>query len=155
MLTIHLATALVIHDDSVLLVASNYPNHARPLWNMPGGRQRPPELLCETAIRELYEETAMRGIVEELAYISESYDGETHFINATFLVQALGEPRIPNELADHVAGAAWVPKARVAERIQAAVVREPLLQYLAGGFPRRYAGYAEAGISIVFPLEDH
>lgn len=155
MLTIHLATALVIRDDAILLVASQYPNHARPLWNMPGGRQRPPELLPQTALRELYEETAMHGSAGDLAYVSESYDGQTHFINATFVVEAFGEPRIPHESGDHVAEAAWVPVSCIAERIEVAVVREPLLSYLAGGSGRRYAGYAEAGISIVFPLDAH
>ncbi len=157
MTCIHLATALVRRDDMILLVASRYPNHERPLWNMPGGRQEPGELLTQTVLRELNEETGMHGVARELCYISESYDGEMHFTNFTFAVEAGGEPELSRAQNDHVVDACWVPLTEIAERITVAVVREPLLAFLhgssAGARPpaARYAGYPEAGISIEFP----
>lgn len=150
MTRLHLATALVRRGEHVLLVASRYPNHQRPLWNMPGGRQQPGELLTQTALRELLEETSLRGVVRELCYVSESYDGETHFTNFTFAVDASGELRVPAGNADHICEAAWTAIPEIAGRIAVTVVREPLLAYLNGTLPR-YAGYAEAGVSIVFP----
>ena len=150
MTRIHLATALVRRGNAVLLVASRYPNHPQPLWNMPGGRQLPGELLSQTAVRELLEETSLRGAVRELCYVSESYDGETHFTNFTFAVDASGEICVPAANADHVCEAAWTPIPEIAGRIAVAVVREPLLAYLNETLPR-YAGYTEAGVSIVFP----
>jgi ADP-ribose pyrophosphatase YjhB (NUDIX family) len=148
-LHIHLATALVRRGGCVLLVASRYPNHAQPLWNLPGGRQKPGELLEHAAIRELEEETGLRGRVRELCYVSESYDRMTHFINTTFAVDAEGELQPPHAEGDHVVDAAWVPLESLAERLHVTVVREPLLAFLENG--RRYAGYAEAGITIEFP----
>lgn len=149
MTRIHLATALVRRGSDVLLVASKYPNHGEPLWNLPGGRQMPGELLTETALRELLEETGLQGSVRELCYVSESYDGATQITNVTFAVDAAGTPAVPTHGRDHVVSAEWVHAAELPKRIAVAVVREPLLGYLDKG--ARYAGYAEAGVSIVFP----
>ncbi|MGB8627558.1 MAG: NUDIX domain-containing protein [Candidatus Cybelea sp.] len=156
-MTIHLASGIAIRDGRLLLVASHYPNQPQPLWNLPGGRQQPSELLVETVVREFYEETQLRVHAGELAYVSESYDGERHFLNATFLVEpsfdklrmTRGELRMTGE--DHVVAAEWVPLSDVRERIVVAVVREPLLAYLQGVLERRYAGFHEAGITIEWP----
>ncbi len=149
MTRIHLASALVRRGSNILLVASKYPNHAQPLWNLPGGRQMHGELLTETAVRELREETGLQGSVRELCYVSESYDGATQITNVTFAVEADGTPAAPAHDGDHVVEVAWVSAGQIASRVAIAVVREPLLGYLGDGM--RYAGYAEAGVSIVFP----
>jgi ADP-ribose pyrophosphatase YjhB (NUDIX family) len=170
MTTIHLASGIAIHEGRLLLVASHYPNQPQPLWNLPGGRQQPGELLVETVVREVFEETQLRVHAGELAYVSESYDGERHFLNATFVLsfdgppfdglrpfdelRVTGEPfdrlRVTGE-EDHVVAAQWVPLGEVRERIVVGVVREPLLAYLQGVLERRYAGYHEAGITIEWP----
>ena len=153
-MTIHLASGIAIRDGRLLLVASHYPNQPQPLWNLPGGRQQPGELLVETVVREFYEETQLRVHAGELAYVSESYDGERHFLNATFLVELDGESsfdKLRMTPEDHVVAAEWVPLSDVRERIVVAVVREPLLAYLQGVLERRYAGFHEAGITIEWP----
>ena len=43
------------------MVASRYPNHREPLWNLPGGASVPGELLSETVVREVFEETGLRA----------------------------------------------------------------------------------------------
>src|SRR6202042_3675063 len=68
---IHLATGLIVHDGRLLMVASRYANHTDPLWNLPGGRQLPGELLAETVVREVFEETGLRAEAGEVAYVSE------------------------------------------------------------------------------------
>lgn len=108
------------------------------------------ELLDETVRRELREETGLDARVRELAYVSESYDGDLHFINATFCVDVQGEPHVPQG-DDHVVEIAWTPIAHLANRLHVAVVREPLLAFLNGTLSSRYAGFHEAGISIIWP----
>ncbi len=131
-----------------MLVASAYPNLIKPLWNLPGGRQNEGELLTAALQREFAEETGLVIRVGELLYVSESYDGATHFTNATFAVASDGDAELPSRDA-HVVAVEWVPLAEIAQRLTVSVVREPLLSYLNGDL-RRYFGYAEAGISIVF-----
>lgn len=157
-----IATGLAIRGTAeracVLLVASRYTNHPEPLWNLPGGRQHPGELLAETAERECLEETGVRVRAGELAYVSESYDEKgTHVINATFYVTPLDHSPLvlPFDRGehDHVVAAEWVPLAEIASRVSVAVVREPLLACLQGGLDRRYAGFGEAGITIEWPTD--
>lgn len=134
-----------------MLVASRYPNHAEPLWNLPGGRQQPAELLTEALRREVREETGLQPTVGELLYVSESYDGDAHFTNFTFHIDAAGEPKAAPHAGDHIVDLAWVPIADIESRVAVRVVREPLLAFLRRELKQRYRGYADAGVSIVFP----
>ena len=145
---IHLATGLAIRDGRVLLVASRYPSHDAPLWNLPGGRQQHGELLGTTVVRETREETGLAATVGDVAYVSESYDGDTHVLNVSFTMTVEGEIVLPTS-GDHVVAASWIAIDELAMQLSVAVVREPLLAYLQHG--QRYAGYPDAGISIVWP----
>jgi ADP-ribose pyrophosphatase YjhB (NUDIX family) len=147
---IRLATGLAIRDGRVLLVASTYRSHAQPLWNLPGGRVGPGELLRDAVVREAAEETGLRATVSELAYVSESYDGTRHIFNATFAIDVSGSV-VPPAGGDHVVAVEWVPIDRLAERIIVAVVRDPLVQYLRDR--TRYYGFADAGVTIEWPDE--
>ena len=146
--SIRLAHGLALRDGSVLLVASRYASHPQPLWNLPGGRVEPGELLTETVVRETREETGLRANVRELAYVSESYDGEQHVVATIFLMDVEGVIALPQS-QDHVAAARWEPVGEIAQRISVDVVREPLLRYLARG--TRYFGTHNAGVRVVWP----
>jgi ADP-ribose pyrophosphatase YjhB (NUDIX family) len=165
---IHLATGIAVSDERLLMVASRYPNQPQPLWNLPGGRQQPGELLVETVVREFSEETHVRVRAGALAYVSESYDGDQHFLNATFLVEVVSvssfDAACPERSrraqddtgmtpGDHVVAVEWVPLDAVSERIAVRVVREPLVAYLEGRSERRYIGYHDAGITIEWPAD--
>jgi 8-oxo-dGTP diphosphatase len=152
---IHLATGLLVRDNRLLMVASRYANQPEPLWNLPGGRQQSGELLAETVVREVFEETRLHVEPREVAYVSESYDGATHYLNVTFNVALVEGGCIPDDDAaeDHVVAVEWVPVAEVGQRIVVTVVREPLLAYLGGELPRRYAGFHEAGVTIEWPRD--
>ena len=146
-----------MRDECLLMVASRYANQPHPLWNLPGGRQQPGELLVETVVREFYEETGLRVRAGKLAYVSESYDGNRHFLNATFLVEVVEQASFDDTIrmmpGDHIVAVEWVPLDAVSERIAVRVVREPLVAYLEGRSERRYAGYHDAGITIEWPAD--
>jgi ADP-ribose pyrophosphatase YjhB (NUDIX family) len=147
---VHLCTGILIRAGRVLLVASRYPNQAEPLWNLPGGRRRPGELLEATLRREFAEETGLAVRRGPLAYVSESHDpvSGTHFLNVTFEVAADGEPALPAG-DPKLAGLAWVAREDIATRIVPAVVREPLAAYLRGE-GGRYFGFGVADVAIEF-----
>ena len=145
MTRIHLASGLAIQSGAVLLVASSYASHAKPLWNLPGGRQQHGELLEETVAREVHEETGLTASVLRLAYVSESYDGDTHVLSAIFEIETSGMIRAP-QADDHVVETQWCPLDELPSRLEVAVVREPLLTYLRDR--TQYFGVHDAGITI-------
>ena len=150
MTRVQLCTGILDRDGAVLLVASRYPNHAEPLWNLPGGRHEFGETFAAAVVREFREETGLHVVVRGLAYVAESYDraSATHFSNVAFRVSGAGEHAIP--AGEHRAVAcAWVARDDLAARLRVAVVREPLLAHLADP-ERRYFGYPDAGITIEF-----
>lgn len=147
---IHLCTGILERAGSLLLVASRYRNHPGPLWNLPGGRQEPYELLEAALLREFDEEISLPIAIRNVAYVAESFDRstDTHFTNVAFVVEGTGEPKMRDGDL-HAVDFAWVPRAAVGDRLRAAVVREPLLAYL-GGDRRGYYGFGEADITIEF-----
>jgi ADP-ribose pyrophosphatase YjhB (NUDIX family) len=147
---IHLCTGILERDGRLLLVASRYRNHARPLWNLPGGRQEPYELLEDALRREFDEEVSLRIEIDRVAYVAESFDrsADTHFTNVAFVVRSAGDPQLrAGDL--HAVDFAWVPRDDVPQRLIAAVVRVPLAGYLSGS-GLTYYGFPNADITIQF-----
>jgi ADP-ribose pyrophosphatase YjhB (NUDIX family) len=150
MTRIHLCTGLLERDGRVLVVANQYPNQPRLLWNLPGGRQEWNETADMTVVRELREETGLDVRVGELAYVAESFDHvrQTQVTAFCFTITSDGEPAAPPD-DPHVRACRFVPLGELAELLHVRVVREPLLGYL-DGRTRRYFGYLDAGITIAF-----
>ena len=144
---IHLAHGVARRGDALLLVASTYASQDAPLWNLPGGRQEPGELLSETVVREVREETGLSATVIGLAYIAESYDGDMHFTSAVFEIDVDGAISAPRS-EDHVVEARWVARDAARALIVPRVLREPLFAYLEHGI--RYVGFEKADISIAW-----
>ncbi len=147
---VHLCTGILQRDGYVLLVASRYPNVPAPLWNLPGGRQEPPETVAQAVVREFAEETTLSARVTRLAYVAESFDFSTttQFTNFAFHVEADGDARVPAGDA-HAVACEWVAIPALAARLSVGVVREPLVRYLADE-RCQYHGFADAGVTIEF-----
>lgn len=83
-------------------------------YSLPKGKQEAGETLKETALREIWEETAIKGIVEQpLGVVTYTYyhpeygqmDKEVHY----FLVRALTDELSPQK--EEINGVAWVDPA--------------------------------------------
>ena len=145
-----LSHALTVREGRVLLVASRYAGRTAPLWNLPGGRQERGELLAETALRELREETGLIGRVRELAYLSESYDPEgTHFVASIFSVDVEDGDSRPGD--DRIEDLAWVPLHEIGDYVTIPIVRDPLAAYVNGIHRERYRGVHDAGAVVRWP----
>ncbi len=83
--------AIVIYDNNVLLVKRGNPP-CRGCWAIPGGHVEYGESIYDAVLRELFEETSIRGEPLGIIYIDEILPGEGkgyHFV----LIDILIKPR--------------------------------------------------------------
>lgn len=89
--------AAVVHEGRLLLVQRADDG----LWALPGGITDPGETLAETARRELYEETGIRGRVSRLLGLFDSRlwqsEKKIHFYHAVFQIEAGNYALRPND----------------------------------------------------------
>ena len=104
--------AVVVVDDDLLLIRRGR-GAAQGEWSVPGGRVLGGELLAEAVVRELFEETGLEGICEDLVGWAERIGDDHHYVILDFRVTLL--ERTDPTAGDDAAEARWVPLADVAE----------------------------------------
>ena len=94
--------AIVLRGDSILLVKRKYPPF-QGYWSIPGGHLKPGETVFEGCLRELEEETGIRGRalgildIHELIMLGEN-GVERHYLLVDVLVEYLeGEARASSD----------------------------------------------------------
>ena len=75
--------AIVRRADKLLLVRRGH-EPAAGEWSVPGGRVEPGELLMEAVVRELHEETGLRGVCGPLVGWVERISEDHHFVILDF-----------------------------------------------------------------------
>ena len=110
------AYALALAGDRVLLSRMSVSTATPGRWTLPGGGVRHGEDPADAVLRELLEETGLRGTVAALLgvhsniYIGPSSGDRFHGIRLIYSVHASGEPsRV--ETDGSTAGARWIPRA--------------------------------------------
>lgn len=99
--------AVVLVDDKVLLVKRAFPP-SKGKWSIPGGVPKPGEPLVDAVLRELYEETNIKGrvigLIDVEEYIERDVEGRVryHYVLLDFLIEPLGEikPRASTDALD-------------------------------------------------------
>ncbi len=102
--------AIVRRADELLLVRRGRPP-AVGEWSVPGGRVEPGELLMEAVVRELHEETGLRGVCGPLVGWVERISEGHHFVILDFeATVADGSPTAGSDASE----ARWWPVSEVA-----------------------------------------
>ena len=82
--------AIVRRDDQLLLVRRGR-EPAAGEWSVPGGRVEPGETLMEAVVRELHEETGLRGVCGPLVGWVERIGDGWHFVILDFEATVAGD----------------------------------------------------------------
>lgn len=104
--------AVVVHNADLLVIKRGHPPAAGE-WSLPGGRVEAGELLVETVVREVGEETGLEAACGELIGWAERVDDDGHFVILDFEATVL-ERRDP-VAGDDALEARWVPLNDVAD----------------------------------------
>lgn len=121
--------AVVIEDGHVLL-CQGYRG-----WSFPKGKMEPGEIPEQTAVREVWEETAIRIAVDTgfAEVVPSAKPGDSRTVTF-FLGRSLDGLKAP--VADEVEYAAWVPVQEALERIKHIPDREVLVKALEAAKPK-------------------
>lgn len=96
------AGAVCIREGRLLLVQRGR-GVAAGTWSLPGGRVNFGELTADAAVRELHEETGIRGQVTGLCGIAERVFDEHHYVILDYWVDVeAGEAAAADDAADVV-----------------------------------------------------
>ncbi|MFF3358156.1 NUDIX domain-containing protein [Streptomyces sp. NPDC002917] len=152
------SSALVVKDDQVLMVTGDYP--WPNCWALPGGGQDVGETMAECVVRELLEETGVRGRAVELMRIREYIPNRdpgfrerpsgfvNHRLDALFWVELLEEPATlgGHHLDDFQTGVEWVPLAKAADLLMVPTtmpgeLADMVRSYQAGTWTFQYVGH--------------
>lgn len=128
----HLSAGGLVLEDGYILLIRNRSGH----WGLPKGHWEAGELLAETAVREVLEETGLSVEVGDLAFITEfrNLDSREHLVQFFFEARPIGGTLFPRP--GEIYGVKWVPIGQVAEYIRWRPWLEPLTHWFQGGTTR-------------------
>ncbi len=108
---IELCVGAVVVDDGAILLVRRGRGRSVGAWSIPGGHVEPGETMAEAVLRELYEETGLVGVCEDLIGWVEHIDDLGHLVIFDFGVTLVGG--VDPVAGDDAAEVAWVPSADV------------------------------------------
>ena len=106
--------AVIVDADELLLVKRGRGVGAGK-WSIPGGRVEGGEAMAEALVREVFEETGLEVVCDELVGWVERIDHDHHFVILDFRASLLDLARRDPTPGDDAVEAAWWPLDQVAE----------------------------------------
>ncbi len=103
--------AIVRRGDELLLVRRGR-EPAAGEWSVPGGRVEPGETLMEAVVREMHEETGLRGVCGPLVGWVERISDDHHFVILDFEATVTGD--VTPVAGSDASEARWCPLSEVA-----------------------------------------
>ena len=131
-----IAAGILRQGDTILLVEQQGKNDLNSSWALPGGFVEKGELVTETLIREIKEETSLDVIrIGELAYFMQSDNRQDDYQTLVFVfeIQEFEGSISVNDPDDVVIKASFLPKEEAIQKLELLPwrsMKEPLIEYL-------------------------
>jgi ADP-ribose pyrophosphatase YjhB (NUDIX family) len=93
------AAAIIVKDNTILMVKHKHPRNGNEWWVPPGGGLSPKETIYDCATRETWEETGLRVLLGKIVYLREFVELEQniHHLEVFILAESFsGTPTTKN-----------------------------------------------------------
>jgi len=135
----------IIIDKTRLLVVKMKDENGNVYYTLPGGKQRPNELMLDTLKREVQEETGYTVEAKSLLFIREAFKEEKHRIEFMFICETVGEAEEEKLSYDeNQIGTKWISIDNIThEELQPVELRGIIKRYFLGKKNEIYLGQME------------
>lgn len=107
-MTINNSIKAIIIDGTRLLVDHMKGEDGKEYYTLPGGKQRPDELMIDALKREVKEETGFTVEPKSLLFIREGFNEKSHRIEFMFICETVGEKEDELKPDSNQIGTKWI-----------------------------------------------